>query len=49
MGMIYLIVSGCLKLQFHDVETNPGPHRSVLLSAEYSVVIYKVCPGTLVT
>ena len=30
MDFLYLIFYGCLRLQFLDVETNPGPHRPVL-------------------
>ena len=29
MDFLYLIFYGCLRLQFLDVETNPGPHRPV--------------------
>ena len=29
MDFLYLIFNGCLRLQFLDVETNPGPHRPV--------------------
>ena len=49
MDFLYLIFYGCLRLRFMDVETNPGPRRPVLLSAEYSVVMCGAWPGTLVT
>ena len=29
MDFLYLIFYGCLRLQFLDVETNPGPSRPV--------------------
>ena len=29
MDFLYLIFYGCLRLQFLDVETNPGPRRPV--------------------
>ena len=29
MGFLYLILCACLRLQFLDVETNPGPLLSV--------------------
>ena len=34
---------------FLEVDTNPGPQRSVAMSAEYYVVVCGACPGTLVT
>ena len=29
MDFLYLIFYGCLRLQFLDLETNPGPRRPV--------------------
>ena len=49
MGLIHQIFYACLKLQFPDVETNPGLRVLYLLLAEYCVVMYGAYLGTLVT
>ena len=49
MDCLYLIVYGCLRLRFLDVETNPGPRRPAPVSADYCVVLCGAWPGTLVT
>ena len=46
---LYLIFYSCLRHWFLDVETNPGPLVVLfLLSAEYSVVLCRAWPRTLV-
>ena len=47
MNFFNLIFYGCLRLRFLNVETNLGPRRPVLLSAEYSIVMSGAWPGTL--
>ena len=49
MDFLYLIFYACLRLGVLDVETNPGRGVLFLMSAEYSAVMCRAWPGTLVT
>ena len=46
MDFLYLIFYGCLRLRFLDVETTLARVFLYLRSAEYSVVMCRVWPGT---
>ena len=48
MEFIHLIFYACLRFQFLDVETNPGPRRPIPDVCRISAVMCWAWPGSLV-